>query len=226
MEKNKVMTYMLYAVGEIFLVVIGILIAVSLNNWNDKKKAQARERKTLLELKSALQADLKDIQFNIMWHQSAQQSCALLLKIMDDPIPYADSLGYHFGAMARFSQFIPDLSTYETIKSSGIGLISNDSLRIRIAKYYENEITFALGTEQINRSLLPFDMHLYRKHFFIKQIVQYAEPIDYDALMRDTMFKSYLYSTLSFRTSEVELYQEMEKSCSSLISLIDDELNN
>ena len=38
-EQNKIRTYLLYAVGEILLVVIGILIALQVNNWNEERKA-------------------------------------------------------------------------------------------------------------------------------------------------------------------------------------------
>lgn len=217
---------MLYAVGEILLVVIGIMIAVSLNNWNDNRKAIVQEQKSLRELQSALRADLTDIQFNINWHESAKTSCNVLLKVYEEKPPYHDSLGNHFGHMARFSQFLPELGTYESIKSNGIGLISNDSLRIKISHYYENEIKYALGNEEINRSLLPFDFELYRKYFYVKEIVNYAVPIDYDALLQDETFRSYLYSTRAFRSLEEEMFRELEKTCQNLIDRIEEELKN
>lgn len=226
MEKNKVTTYLLYAIGEILLVVIGIMIAVSLNNWNDDRKAILQEQKSLAELQSALRADLVDIQFNISWHESAKNACEILLKVYEEKTPYHDSLGNHFGSMGRFSQFLPELGTYESIKSNGIGLISDDSLRIKIAHYYENEIKYALGNEEINRSLLPFDFELFRKHFYVKELVSYAVPIDYKALMQDESFRSYLYSTRAFRSLEEEMFRELEKSCQNLIDRIEEELKN
>jgi len=44
MEKNKTGKYFKYAIGEIILVVIGILIALSINNWNEQRKNRANER--------------------------------------------------------------------------------------------------------------------------------------------------------------------------------------
>jgi len=61
MQKNKFTTYLLYAIGEIILVVIGILIAVSINNWNQKKKDQAAEKVLLIKVLSDLESDFQVI---------------------------------------------------------------------------------------------------------------------------------------------------------------------
>jgi len=226
LNQNKIKRYTPYALGEISLVVIGIVIAVNINNWNEQQKVKTQELKTLAELKSALQADLVDIKFNINWHESAQNACEVLLVVIDKKIPYNDSLANHFGSMTRFSQFLPDLSTYEAIKVSGLGLISNDSLRLEMAHYYENEIKFALGTEAINRSLPPMNMELYRKHFYVNAILTYATPKNYNTLVRDDEFISYLYETKGFRQNEVQLFQDLAMTCNRLIEFIDEELNN
>ena len=49
MEQNKTGKYFKYAIGEIILVVIGILIALSINNWNEAKKARAEYFHKLLQ---------------------------------------------------------------------------------------------------------------------------------------------------------------------------------
>ena len=58
MEKNKFTTYLLYAIGEIFLVVVGILIAVSLNNWNREWQVCALSVNYLHDLTSELENDI------------------------------------------------------------------------------------------------------------------------------------------------------------------------
>ena len=58
MEKNKTGKYLKYAIGEIILVVIGILIALQINNWNEKSKLKNEEIKLLKEMRSALISDL------------------------------------------------------------------------------------------------------------------------------------------------------------------------
>ena len=223
---NKFTTYFLYAIGEIMLVVIGILIAVSIDSWNEAKKDRIQEYKSLEELRSALQADLSDIQFNIGWHKSAQVSCEMILEAIDLKIPHTDSINTHFGRVLRFSQFVPEIGTYESLKGNNLSLISDDSLRIKITHYYENNIQFALGTEQLNRALFPQNMELYQKHFFNTQITQYAIPRNYENLITNEDYQSFLYATKSLRQSEATLFKDLEVTCKELIQLIDLHLQN
>ena len=61
MEQNKVRTYLLYAAGEILLVVIGILIALQVNNWNEERKEQKIADELRLSIISDLTQDTSSI---------------------------------------------------------------------------------------------------------------------------------------------------------------------
>ena len=61
MEKNKTGKYLKYAIGEIVLVVIGILIALSINNWNEKRIEVNQEKITLSNLNEEFQDNLRDL---------------------------------------------------------------------------------------------------------------------------------------------------------------------
>ncbi len=63
LTENKTGKYFKYAIGEIILVVIGILIALQTNNWNENNKAKSRWKSDLLELKSELNSDLIRLDF-------------------------------------------------------------------------------------------------------------------------------------------------------------------
>ena len=66
MEQNKTGKYLKYAIGEIVLVVIGILIALSINNWNEEQKERLLEKEALNNLLISLSSDLENqINFNI-----------------------------------------------------------------------------------------------------------------------------------------------------------------
>jgi hypothetical protein len=65
MEKNKTGKYIKYAIGEITLVVIGILIALSLNNWNEQRVINESIKSYLTALKKETQNNIEDLNFSI-----------------------------------------------------------------------------------------------------------------------------------------------------------------
>src|SRR5210317_2049235 len=73
--ENKVTPYLLYAIGEIVLVVIGILIALQINNWNENRKSKILERKMLFELAKSLEDNcnvmIQDSLLRITWNSSS-----------------------------------------------------------------------------------------------------------------------------------------------------------
>ena len=72
--ENKTGKYFKYAIGEIILVVIGILIALQINNWNENRKQTALEIKHLKELKSDIVETLKDAKYDAKLYENDIQS--------------------------------------------------------------------------------------------------------------------------------------------------------
>ncbi|MFY0627034.1 MAG: hypothetical protein JXR07_12110 [Reichenbachiella sp.] len=65
LTENKFSKYLIYAIGEIILVVIGILIALSINNWNENRKDKVREKATLYKFMQDLKSDSTYFQVNL-----------------------------------------------------------------------------------------------------------------------------------------------------------------
>ena len=61
LSENKFSKYLIYAIGEIILVVIGILIALQINNWNEKRQEANQEKITLSNLNDEFQDNLMDL---------------------------------------------------------------------------------------------------------------------------------------------------------------------
>ena len=89
LTENKLSKYLLYAIGEILLVVIGILIALQVNNWNEQRKLQEQEITLLSDLKSDLQETLKELQFGKSLNESTVTNYRILLRAIDDDEPYS-----------------------------------------------------------------------------------------------------------------------------------------
>jgi len=90
-SEGNIGKYFKYAIGEIILVVIGILIALQINNWNNNNQLRVLERKYLTEIKNSLESDLPDIQFNLDFNESRLKSNEIILQYMNREIIYSDS---------------------------------------------------------------------------------------------------------------------------------------
>ena len=170
LKQNKFTSYLLYAIGEIFLVVIGILIAVSLNNWNNEAKERDLEEKILneilVELKGNKQDLIDDINSNF-WLMRIGQN---LITHLHEKRPYNDSIRIFMGISRVTTQYTPTTLRYDTLKNIGVGLITNDSVRKDISYLYEVSLSNSvkLGQdydliENANQNLVPY----LTKHFTV-----------------------------------------------------------
>jgi Family of unknown function (DUF6090) len=139
-DDNKPLKYFRYAIGEIILVVIGILIALSINNWNEKLKNQIKVKRYLSDLVQDLKKD--SIALNILKNEFelAVNSKASLENFFKNPDSKRDSLVFHVNKQLKLSfDFIPNSVTINELKnSSNLDLISNVDLRREIVNLYNS----------------------------------------------------------------------------------------
>ena len=92
MEQNKTGKYLKYAIGEIFLVMIGILLALQINNWNENRRGTTLEIDILKEVKNGLITDLEDAKFNLNSQEETYASQDLIINWLESNLAYNDSL--------------------------------------------------------------------------------------------------------------------------------------
>ena len=133
MEKNKSGKYLKYAIGEIILVVIGILIALSINNWNETQKQNREEISILKNLhKNLKQAKLQSTSF-IEIEEKLRESLIMVLGInankkQEYNVSLTDSAFKDL--MWSFESRVPVINTYSDIKSTGkLSVIKNREIR-------------------------------------------------------------------------------------------------
>ena len=142
MEKNKTGKYFKYAIGEIVLVMVGILLALQVNNWNELRIQRQKEVVNLLELKKGLESDLiTEFIPGIDYYVKRKKAVNKLKGFYNDTKTiHNDSLLKYFRiSLSGEWNFIFNVATYENLKSTGIDIISNDSLRTNISSLYSNE---------------------------------------------------------------------------------------
>jgi hypothetical protein len=139
LTEGKTGKYLKYAIGEIILVVIGILIALSINNWNDIKKQRQKEVVYLTELKKGLESDLKgEFIPAIRRYKNRLDKYEKLMKYYDNTETFTnDSLTKYFRICFTSEwDFVFNTAAFENIKSAGTDIISNDSIRSKISSLY------------------------------------------------------------------------------------------
>ncbi len=134
MEKNKTGKYLKYAIGEIVLVVIGILIALQINNWNEVRKDRLREHDILVQLKNEYNNNLGQLENKMRMRSSVVKSGITTLKYMNTPnlIP-RDSVLLHLIFINNDATFDPIQN--DLISSGNIRLIQNKELRNLLANW-------------------------------------------------------------------------------------------
>ena len=194
LSENKFSKYLLYAVGEIILVVIGILIALSINNWNENLKNKKEEISVLKELLSDSKTNLLSLEEDIFLNQRAINSNMLISDLLINKRPYNDSLDIHFGNIQYNTQFTLNTGGYENLKSRGFEIISNDSLRKSIIKFYDRWVDFIDDLEDMNNkvSLEQFNpsYKFYFKNFKrdLEGLYVSFKPQDYEKLIQNNAF--------------------------------------
>ncbi|MGB5664992.1 DUF6090 family protein, partial [Eudoraea sp.] len=84
MEKNKTGKYFKYAIGEIILVVIGILIALQINNWNEERKERSDTIALLQNTQISVKEDIAQLRFQIALLEKLSKNTYLALKVIEN----------------------------------------------------------------------------------------------------------------------------------------------
>ena len=133
LQENRVSKYLLYAFGEIILVVIGILIALQINDWNEDRKNNNTEQKLLNALQMEFESNLKILEDNIQLNDSNINNSLLLGEYTNPTLSSFNEKEISLLMLGVFKdepRFFPIQGTIEEIINSGkLSIISNSNLR-------------------------------------------------------------------------------------------------
>lgn len=136
-DENQVLKYIRYAIGEIVLVVIGILIALQINNWNQELQNKTLEIKTLENLKIDLDLQLKIIQIQLSHEGFMLAKVDSCLSMINKKIE-VNRLTNLLDSLSERQTFIANKVTFENLGLDGTTtIISNSDLQNEIVKYYQ-----------------------------------------------------------------------------------------
>lgn len=159
MTENKTSKYLLYAIGEIILVVIGILIALQINNWNQSRKEHIEERAILEQVRTEFQSNLKQLDEKIAIRDRQLSGAQDLLVFIDLPkLRVKDSVEKAITETVGYTTFDPIIN--DLAGSGNLRLIQRDSLKLLLSQW-TSELVQVVESEQTwvsyrNNIYLPF----------------------------------------------------------------------
>ena len=137
-DDNKPMKYMRYAIGEVVLVVIGILIALSINNWNEARKERLEEMVILKQLQTEFISNLTQLDQKIASKKDLMNSAMQLFHYIDYPnLLDKDSIDFHLARTLPYSTFDPIVN--DLASSGSLRIITNNRLK-QILSFWTSEI--------------------------------------------------------------------------------------
>lgn len=178
------------AVGIDFVIVVaGVFIGIQMSNWNESRSKAAVETAMLHELRAALVADAEAIDGVLEHYRRVDERVGSLLAHMQEGKPYTGALDSDFGVLYGFGNVELNRAAYESLKSHGLDLISDDDLRSHIVRIYEQshrKVEAAADSEL--RVILNLLQPYFLTHFKDLRFHRSATPLDYQALLKDAEF--------------------------------------
>ncbi|WP_411895201.1 DUF6090 family protein [Winogradskyella sp. A2] len=138
LSENKFSKYLIYAIGEIILVVIGILIALQVNEWNSDRNKRKSEKILLVQLKSDLEKSKIELGEIKEYHLDRARASTIILQSFWKTETPNDSIVNYFQLAGSTKMYSPILGTTKSLISSGnIDLISSSEFKNDIVSYVE-----------------------------------------------------------------------------------------
>jgi hypothetical protein len=226
LNEGKTSKYFKYAIGEIFLVVIGILIALQINNWNENRKYRDQENqyinRLLIENKKNITTftnEIKRLEKNnltIINFSDALNtktgSDSLLIQIAND----------YMVVGSVYPIFNPSTSTYKDITSTGnLNLIENAKLREQIVRHYE-AYEYVEENFQININwAIPIDAPLFIETNAIKFDSKYTKSLFSEQPIKNLANELYKNETIFLRN--IAMHYWINKDCIDRLLKINEE---
>ncbi|WP_411895926.1 DUF6090 family protein [Winogradskyella sp. A2] len=228
LSEGKTGKYLKYAIGEIILVMIGILLALQVNNWNENRKLADSEKLLLKELLNDLEFSKSEIVTALSGNKYLLSKYKSIGNAIEEDIEFNDSLSSAFSSLAYWSSPYLPKSSFESIKNKDLKIISNPDIRQKLVKFHE--FTYVLISEDYNKMEWNFSqtitLPVLLKNIHINIETGNSTPDDFEALKKDRIFHNYLNQLIVLREGGLNLFETALKDIETLSDAITKEIDN
>jgi len=220
MEQNKTGKYLKYAIGEIVLVMVGILLALQINNWNESKKREQLKQKLYVELRASIMSDTVSYNYSIDYYKSAYSNAKLLKDKIAIDAPYSSELDSSFALIERVQPNESDYIILRRISDVGIEIIDDPNLKNEFIHYYEDSKNFVRHGAKA-RELLQ---EIYPKYFVSHNIWDSATPEDFEQLKKANDFKIALEYCFQSAENLIERTTHRKILAKNILAMLDNQI--
>jgi hypothetical protein len=244
MKQNKTGKYLKYAIGEIILVVIGILIALSINNWNEERKNRSREQSILKNLQSDFIANINNVDKTYNRFLDAYDASANLLEIISsDATIDGSEIEYLLDEIINktISLDINTGSINEMLNTGSINLIRDTNLKKKLSNWsyfeadtrddiviYRNYLFDFFIPSLTSKALLRnMEVPNYFEEDLKLQLLSKSNfKIDYNATIRTIEFENELYNNTLNYMYTLNSYKVFKNYLTDTLKLIESNIND
>ncbi len=243
LTENKIGKYLTYASGEIALVMIGILLALQVNNWNEDRKNTITEKETLASLRSDLTSALLQLDIKLDQNKNYRTKDSILLDIINFKKDVGqDSLQQLALGHIWSPGFDPELGTLNEILNTGkMEIIKDKTLRKHISSWNKYMDELMEVDENLKHLDLQVKKPIYYKYLPIKNFMSkymnqrresnYEFPNsnfiwNSESLLAKKEFENMLADYMIYSSIQYERMGDIKENMVEMISLIDQNLQD
>lgn len=230
-NQQELRKYFIYAAGEIILVVIGILLALQINDWSQANKSRQKEIKLLKEIHADLNATEQDFMNVFNGSENLIKSKDVVSKYFEEGQVWHDSLQKYFNRFFMFYNYAIKQTAFNSLENWGVDNLSNDTLRTQLMSLFgkggtvdylkrldTSEEALLYGTYQdLIAQVMNFDN--------IYKIVPYengAERLKEEYVRKEKLHKAILIYDLQIRKSILETIRQLKENVAKEIARLDE----
>lgn len=206
------------------------MIALSINNWNERRKIENKEISLLSEIRNNLISSSKSLKNDSLYSKSDILQYEKIEYYLEQDLKYNIELDSAFGALTFWSTPFIKSFAYNTLQAKGLDLIQNERLRQDIVNMYEVDLESLIkdydkSEWNISSQVVTpfFAKHIRRLH---KKSLNLSRPNDFEELKQNEEFHNILSMIIRQRKRGQVFFGEVRQEMQRLIDDIEIEINS
>lgn len=232
LKENRAGKYLLYAIGEIVLVVIGILIALQINNWNEDRKTHLRDIEFLNNLKVELSVDISAFNDRKSHYQRINDNIKNTIKLFDSGAQSLtdDEQQEIVSALSQFEILTPinkNISRNDLIIAQGTIDRIDQELNRRFLTYLQETQSINAAITKLGETLQQLLILQIQPNVDFNEINPTANRVDFEfkEINKKRGIRNALQRSFRYRKAYIHDMSRKIADAENLITLIDEKLN-